>query len=138
MGKWYVHGYTPTFLDSDAYNPVEIYEMADDGRILTTYQFNDGGFDGKQKTYRPVAKVFDKESNAEWRMRFFGVINTPYLILYVSDDYQYTVIGVPGRDMAWIMSRSPEIAADQYASLRRELETRDFDLESFTRGRHAP
>lgn len=138
MGLWYVHGYTPTFLDPEAYNPTETYEMAEDGRILTTYQFNDGGFDGEQKTYRPVAKVFDTESNAEWRMRFFGVINTPYLILHVSDDYRYTVIGVPDRDMAWIMSRSPEIAPDQYAMLLQELEARDFDLSTFKRGQHSP
>ncbi len=136
MGKWYVHGYTPTLIDPAAYNPTETYERAADGRILTTYQFNAGDFDGKQKTYRPVARIFDKESNAEWRMRFFGVINAPYLIIYVSEDYRYTVIGHPDRDLAWIMSRSPEIAEDQYGQLLSELEKRNFDLSTFRRGFH--
>ena len=136
MGKWYVHGYTPTALDSEAFNPTETYAMAGDGRILTTYQFNAGSFVGKQKTYRPVARVFDKTSNAEWRMRFFGVINSAYLILYVDEAYQFTVIGHPDRELAWIMSREPQIDEARYDSLRQELSARAFDLSEFRRAEH--
>ncbi len=110
MGDWYVHGYTPTALDRDAYNPVESYALNSDGTIATTYRFNQGAFDGPVKVYHPKAKVFDPLTNAEWRMRFFGIITSPYLILYVSADYQETVIGHPDRDLAWIMAREPEIA----------------------------
>ncbi|GAB5559606.1 MAG: hypothetical protein SynsKO_12530 [Synoicihabitans sp.] len=138
MGKWYVHGFTPTALDREAYNPTETYALGEDGKILTTYEFNAGGFEGKKKTYRPVATVFDRQSQAEWRMRFFGIINAPYLILYVSEDYRYTVIGHPDRDMAWIMSRSPKIEDARYQSLLRELKNRDFDLSDFKRGEHRP
>ena len=50
MGKWYVQGYTPTALDRNAWNPTESYELLEDGRIQTTYQFRKGGEAGKLKT----------------------------------------------------------------------------------------
>ena len=136
MGLWYVHGYTPTVLDPNAFNPTEEYELMEDGRIQTTYRFRADHPFGQEKVFRPVAKIFDTKTNAEWRMRFFGVINAPYLILFVDDDYRYTVIGHPDRDLAWIMSRSPEIEPAQYERLLAELTQRDFDLTTFKRGVH--
>ncbi|MEM9159462.1 MAG: lipocalin family protein [Verrucomicrobiota bacterium] len=131
MGKWYVQGYTPTALDRNAWNPIERYELLDNGRIQTTYQFRKGGEDGKLKTYKPVGTVYDEESNAEWRMRFFGVINAAYYIVYVDPRYEFSIIGHPNKKYAWVMSRDREIAADVYRSLVKELEDRDYDLSNF-------
>ena len=136
MGTWYVHGYTPTAIDGDAYNPTETYVRGADGRIETTYRFNAGGFDGKEKVYHPTGRVFDSESNAEWRMTFFGLITSPYLILYVNGDYTQTVIGHPNRDLAWIMTRSPQIEETTYETLRQELERRNFNLSKLQRAQH--
>ena len=138
MGTWYVHGYTPTVIDQNAFNPTETYQRGKNGRILTTYRFNAGAAEGPAKEYHPKGRVFDQTSNAEWRMTFFGVITSPYLILYVNDDYTQTVIGHPGRTMAWIMTRSPEIDEATYVTLRAELETRAFDLIKFQRATHGP
>ena len=135
MGKWYVHGYTPTFLDREAYNPTETYEMGEDGKILTTYNFRKGGFEGPEKTYRPVGKSVS-ESNAEWRMRFFSIISAPYLILHVDEEYKYTLIGHPNREMAWLMSRSSKISDEKYQELLKKLEAQDYDLSTFVRAEH--
>ena len=136
MGTWYVHGYTPTAIDPEAYNPTETYELRDDGTILTTYRFNAGAFDGPAKDYHPKGRIFDETSNAEWRMRFFGIITSPYLILYVNDDYTRTVIGHPDRELAWIMTRSPTIDEATYTALRKELVQRNFDLSKLQRAAH--
>ena len=133
MGTWYVHGYTPTMLDRNAHNTTESYELDDKGRILTTYQFRKGAFDGPLKTYKPIGKVADTETNAEWRMRFFTVISAPYLVLYVDSNYAHTLVGHPNRKMAWLMSRSPSISDEHYAELVKQLEDRDFDLGEFVR-----
>ncbi|MDG2170874.1 MAG: lipocalin family protein [Opitutales bacterium] len=136
MGTWYVHGYTPTVLDRNAFGATESYELDDKGRILTTYQFRKGAFDGPLKTYKPVGKVVNAETNAEWKMRFFTVISAPYLVLYVNADYTETLVGHPNLKMAWLMSRSPEITEDRYADLIKELENRSFDLTDFVRVPH--
>jgi apolipoprotein D and lipocalin family protein len=137
MGDWYVHGYTPTALDPNAFNPVETYTLDLDGTIATTYRFNKGGFDGPVKTYHPRARVFDRTSNAEWRMLFFGIINSPYLILHVSDDYQETVVAHPNRKLAWIMTRTSPITDARYAALKGVLEARNFELSKLIRAQHA-
>ena len=133
MGLWYVHGYTPTRLDRNAYNATEKYELDKKGRIRTTYQFRQGSSDGKLKTYRPVGKVVNSDSNAEWKMRFFGVLSASYLILYVDSEYEYTLIGHPNRKMAWLMSREPSIADEDYLELVKELKSREFELNAFVR-----
>jgi len=136
MGSWYVYGYTPTMLDRDAYGATETYELRDDGKIQTTYRFRKGGPEGKEKTYRPVGWVHDSTSNAEWRMRFFGVFTAPYYVVYVSEDYQYTIIGHPNKRLAWIMGRSPQIASARYDALKARLASLDYDLSGFERIDH--
>jgi apolipoprotein D and lipocalin family protein len=55
MGDWYVIAHIPTFIEDEAFNGVESYRLDTDGTIATTYVFNNGGFDGPLKTYRPPA-----------------------------------------------------------------------------------
>lgn len=136
MGTWYVHGYTPTFMDKNAYDATETYSLDEDGKIQTTYRFRKGGHDAKWKTMSPTGWVHDKETNAEWRMRFFGIFTAPYYILYVSPDYTETVIGHPDRDLAWVMTRSPELNARAYERLSMELSTRDYDMAKVERVPH--
>ena len=70
MGDWYVVAGQLTWLEKEAYNGVETYELKEGGKIATTYTFRKGGFDGPVKTYHPSGYVFNRESNAEWRMQF--------------------------------------------------------------------
>ena len=44
-----------------------------------------------------VAKVYDKESNAEWRVPFFKVLKIKYFVIDLDSDYQWAVIGHPSR-----------------------------------------
>ncbi len=136
MGMWYVHGYTPTAIDNDAWNGTEIYERLPNGKIKTTYEFRKGSTEGKLKTYHPVGTIVNTGTNAEWRMRFFGIINAAYYILYVDSKYTFTVIGHPNKKYAWIMSRGPEIGEERYSELRNELLEREYDLSNFERMRH--
>lgn len=127
MGLWFVVGYTPILVDKEAYNGVEHYYLADNGKIRTTYQFRDGGFDGKLKTYTPVGKVYDTETNAEWRMQFVWPFNAQYIILYLADDYSRTIIAHPNRKYAWIMQREPTISDSKYQEMIEKLVAEGFD-----------
>ncbi len=137
MGKWYVHGYTPTSLDPDAYDATETYELGDDGKILTTYRFRKSATAEKWKVYHPKGWVVNEETGSEWRMRFFGLFTAPYYILYVDHEHAETVVGHPDKDMAWIMTRSSEIAEADYERLKQELVERAYDLAKLQRVAHA-
>jgi apolipoprotein D and lipocalin family protein len=121
MGDWYVIGSIPIDFwfasEAGAHNGVERYELRDDGRIQTTYTFRRDGFDGEEQQFRPVAWVHNTETNAEWRMQFLWPFRSAYLIAYLDDEYQYTVIGVPNRNNVWIMSRRADISDEEYTRL---------------------
>lgn len=107
MGDWYVVANIPTFLERNAWNALEQYELRDDGAIQTTFSFNRGAADGPRRTFHPVGFVQDTESNAVWGMRFVWPILAEFRILYVDEDYTRTIIGRRRRDFLWIMTRTP-------------------------------
>ena len=128
MGDWYVIAHIPAFLERNAYNAVESYRLREDGRIATTFSFNDGGFDGERKTYQPTGFVIDRESNAVWGMRFIWPIKADYRIVHVDADYRHTIIGRNKRDYVWVMARTPQIPAQDMAQLTRIIASQGYDI----------
>jgi apolipoprotein D and lipocalin family protein len=133
MGDWYVLAHIPIeipfFSEANAYNGVESYRLTDEGIIETTYRFRQGGFDGSEVVFNPRAWVHDDQTNAEWRMQFVWPFRAAYLIAYVDDNYRSTIIGVPNRRNAWIMSRSPQASDAELAALTSKLVDLGYDTE---------
>jgi apolipoprotein D and lipocalin family protein len=117
MGEWYVIASIPTFLEKDAYNAIEKYELNDDGTIATTFTFRKGDFDGKHKKYEPKGWVTDTDSNAVWGMQFIWPIKADYRIVYLTPDYSQTIVARNKRDYVWIMARTPGISDEDYQEL---------------------
>jgi len=117
MGDWYVLGNIPTFIEKTAYNSVESYELDADGTIATTFSFNKGALDGPAKVYHPRAFIRDTQTNAVWGMQFIWPIKAEYRVLFISPDYDQTVIGRSKRDYLWIMARTPNLAEADYQAL---------------------
>jgi apolipoprotein D and lipocalin family protein len=138
MGNWYVIANIPTFIETDAYNAVESYKLAEDGTIETTFRFNKGGFEGPLKTYTPRGFIEDKKSNAVWGMQFIWPFKAEYRIIYLSDDYEQTIIGRTQRDYVWIMARRPAISEEDYKRLVTFLEEQGYGSEKIRRVPHAP
>jgi apolipoprotein D and lipocalin family protein len=128
MGDWYVIANIPTYFEKDAYNPIESYRLASDGTIETTFTFRDGGFDGKEKIYRPRGFVVDRDSNAIWGMQFIWPVKAEYRILHVSDDYRETIIGRTKRDYVWIMARTPQISDNDFQRLMKIIADQGYDI----------
>ena len=114
MGDWYVIASIPTFIETEAYNAVENYQLDEDGTIATTFTFRKGGFEGEEKRYTPRGFVGDDPSNAIWGMRFIWPIKADYRIAHLDDDYSETIIARNKRDYVWIMARTPEISDEAY------------------------
>ncbi|MEX1116883.1 MAG: lipocalin family protein [Akkermansiaceae bacterium] len=133
MGDWYVIAHIPTFIEKDAFNAVERYEISDDGNIATTFFFNRGDFDGPLKTYHPRGFVHNRATNAEWRMQFVWPFKAAYLITYLDEDYETTIIGVPNRNYAWIMARTKTLPDAQFAKLGKILADTGHDITKLRR-----
>jgi len=114
MGDWYVIANIPTFIETNAYNAMESYRLAEDGTVATTFSFRKGGFEGERKTYHPTGYIIDTQSNAVWGMQFIWPIKADYRIVFVDESYSQTVIGRTARDYVWLMARTPEIPDPDY------------------------
>jgi apolipoprotein D and lipocalin family protein len=133
MGPWYVIASIPTFLEKNAHNAVESYELNPDGTIATTFTFHKGAFDGPVKTMRPRGWVKDTASNARWGMQFIWPIKAEYLIAHVDDQYTQTIIARSARDYVWIMARKPTISEDDYRRLLGMVGTMGYDTAKVQR-----
>jgi apolipoprotein D and lipocalin family protein len=133
MGDWHVIAHIPTFIEKRAHNAVERYRLADDGTIPTTFVFHQGGPDGPLKTYRPRGFVHNPGINTEWRMRFVWPFKAAYLIVYLDDGYETTIIGVPDRSHAWIMARAKTLPEARYNDLVAFLADTGHDVSKLRR-----
>ena len=138
MGDWYVIATIPTFLERDAYNPIETYQRDNDGTIATTFTFNKGSLNGPSKIYRPRGFVKDKRTNAIWDMQFVWPIKADYRIVYLDDNYQQTIIGRNSRDYVWIMARSAQISDQIYGELRAFVTDLGYDPELLRKAPQQP
>ena len=137
MGNWYVIGFIPIsflfFSEEGAHNGLESYRLTDEGVIETTYTFRQGAFDGPEKRLTPKGWVHDQETNAEWRMQFLWPFKAAYLIVYLDEDYQKTIIGVPDRKYVWIMSRDPNLSGADYQQMLDHVAALGYDVERVQR-----
>ena len=76
----------------------------------------------------PTGFVSD-EDPAIWKMRFLWPFKADFRVLYVSEDYQTTIIGRQKRDYLWIMARSPQLDAKTYEHLLGVARARGYTLD---------
>jgi apolipoprotein D and lipocalin family protein len=133
MGDWYVLANIPTFIEKGAHNAIETYKMNDDGTIATTFSFYQDSYNGEKKVYNPKGFVRNKETNAEWGMRFIWPIKADYRIVYVDSEYSQTIIGRNARDYVWIMARTPTISDADYSKLVKLVKEQGYDISKLKR-----
>jgi apolipoprotein D and lipocalin family protein len=127
MGKWYVIAAIPTFIESDSYNAVESYTLSPDGKIETTYRQRKGSFDGKVKVMHPTGTVVPNTGNAVWGMQFVWPIKAEYIITFLSDNGQQTIVARNKRDYVWIMARTPTLPDEEFQALVARVKAMDYD-----------
>lgn len=136
MGDWYVIAHIPTYPEREAYAAVESYALRPDGRIQTTFRFRRGSLEGPRKTMRPIGTVRPDGNGAVWDMQFVWPIQAEYVIVYLDEDYQQTIIGRSKRDYVWLMARTPDIPDADYKARIRQIEALGYDISKIRRVPH--
>lgn len=125
MGRWYVLGHIPTFLDRDTVNNMEEYTWNNETQsieIVFSYcnrVVNDNGeaVAGPRKTVEQIGKIENAEST-EWslsvKLLVYWSVSLRYLIIGLDEgieegSYQHCMIGVSDRSGLWIMSRNSDV-----------------------------
>lgn len=133
MGAWYVIAHIPPGKTENAYNAIERYSHTDSNTVETVYTYRDKSFDNAQQTIRPTATVVPGTNDAIWGMQFIWPIKLQYVISYVDDDYQKTIVARAKRDYVWIMARKPIIDDATYKALVERVDDLGYDTNKLRR-----
>ncbi|WP_303636820.1 MULTISPECIES: lipocalin family protein [Stenotrophomonas] len=120
MGTWYVIGRVPNFIERGHVTSVNQYTLRDDNKVSITYRYRDG-FGEPLQEVRARASVDPDSGNHSWRTWFYRVVPTHSRVLEVAPDYSWALIGYPGREMAWIFARQPDMDKALYKELAERL-----------------
>ena len=132
MGDWRVIGEIPYFAEKGAVDSVESYSLLPDGSIHNWFTCRKGSFRAPVSKITAHAYVVNKQTNAEWRVKFLGgLVSASYLIIDLDPDYQWTVVGHPSRNYGWIMAREKTMPEATYAAILKRLAAQGYDPSRF-------
>jgi apolipoprotein D and lipocalin family protein len=142
MGKWYEIAKIPNrFQKKCAGDTTAEYELRADGTVLVVNSCLDQ--EGKRMVAKGIAKVTDPVTHAKLKVSFVRFLGMnlfwgDYWIVGLDREYQYAVVGVPGRKYGWILSRKPELSNEEWIAVKDISRSQGYNLGDFERTRHLP
>ena len=133
MGDWRVIANIPYFAEKGCVDSIESYALRPDGKIENWFTYRKKTLDAPQKTIRAQATVVNPQTNAEWKVKFFGLISAQYFVIDLDANYQWTVIGHPSRNYGWIMAREKTLPNATYEALLDRLAAQGYDPGRFVK-----
>lgn len=145
MGHWYQIAFYPNqFQKQCVGNVTADYKLLPYGQVDVTNEClkADGSKDeasGRARLQQPRflgIPVDEPYSTARLEVRFapsllswLPLVWAPYWVIQLADDYRYTVVSEPTRQYLWILSRTPQMAPQDYAHIKSQLLEQGFDVE---------
>lgn len=132
MGRWYVIANIPYFFEKGNVGAYVEYQRKGDG-IIDRYFAHPHDFSHAIAKTSGHGYVVAGTHDAEWRVTFFWPIYVTYPILYVSPDYQYALVGYPGRSLGWVFARKPLVSNARLRALLARFAAQGYDISKFRR-----
>ena len=132
LGKWYEIAAIPqSFQKKCVGNTTAVYDTAPDGLIAVVNTCDTAS--GSPSIANGRAKVIDTNSNSKLKVTFVNFLGWQFLlggnywILAIGDNYSYAIVGAPGRDYAWVLSRTPDMTNEKIIEANQALVAQGFD-----------
>jgi apolipoprotein D and lipocalin family protein len=132
-GKWYeIARYPNRFQRGCSGDVTANYTLRPDGKITVLNQCRTEK--GSTKSAKGTARVAsEKGPNTKLRVSFFWPFYGNYWIMELDENYEWAVIGEPGRDYLWILSRKPKMDDTLYNSLLEKIRAQGYDTSRLVR-----
>ena len=132
IGRWYEIARLPNSFQKKCADTVYAdYTMREDGKIEVINRCRKAS--GEYTTAKGKAKIVDKKTNAKLKVTFFWPFYGDYWILDLGPNYEYAVVGEPGRKYLWILSRSPRMDDALFQQLLQKMAAKGFNTEMMIR-----
>jgi apolipoprotein D and lipocalin family protein len=135
VGLWYEIAKIPnSFQDQCAYGTTAEYKLQKDGSIQVINKCYDEN--GEADIADGVANIVDKKTNAKLEVSFFSILGIrpfwgDYWIIGLDENYQWAVVGTPGRKYGWILSRTPSLPDETLQKIFSILKEQNYNPDSF-------
>jgi apolipoprotein D and lipocalin family protein len=133
MGDWRVIASIPSSADKDHVDAIESYALRPDGTIENWFTYRKKSFGAPQKTIHTQAVVVNKETNAEWRVKSYGVFAADLFVIDLEPNYQWAVIGHPSRNFGLILAREKTLPPATYENVLDRLAAQGYDPGRFVK-----
>jgi apolipoprotein D and lipocalin family protein len=136
LGTWYEIASYPQWFQKGCVAVKAEYSLRDDGAIRVINSCRKETFDGELKVAKGKAWVVEPLTNAKLKVRFFWPFSGDYWIIDLGADYEYAVVGAPGRDYLWILSRTPVMSKAVLDGILARLEAQGYDTTRLVPMKH--
>ncbi len=133
LGTWYEIASFPQSFQRGCTGTTATYSLKDDGEIEVLNRCRKGSLSGRESTALGRARVTDESTNARLEVSFFGPFWGDYWIVDLGADYEYAVVGHPGRAYLWILSRAPTMQDAVYGGILERLVAQGYDPDRLVR-----
>jgi len=126
VGQWYeIARYPNRFQRSCSGDVTATYSLLPGGKVSVVNLCRNAN--GGLERIRGTARVVDRKTNAKLKVTFFWPFAGDYWILDLGSAYEYAVVGEPGRNYLWVLSRTPQMDDAAYQRIMTRLEARGLD-----------
>jgi apolipoprotein D and lipocalin family protein len=136
VGAWYEIASFPQSFQKGCVATTATYTVRADGDIDVINRCRKDALDGPEKSALGRARVVDRATNAKLEVSFFRPFWGDYWIVDLGADYDWAVVGHPGRDYLWILSRAPTIPDATYEGILARLKEQSYDTSRLKRTLH--
>ena len=127
LGKWYEIARYPNRFEKACVAVTADYSLRDDGKVRVVNECRKGSLEGPIKRIEGKAWIVDASTNAKLKVQFFWPFRGAYWIIDLGKDYEYAVVGHPGRKYLWVLSRTPNMEPEIYEEILRRLPRQGYD-----------
>lgn len=133
LGNWYEIATIPARFQKGCVGVTATYTARPDGKIGVVNRCRKLTLDGEEKSISGKAWVADPRTNAKLKVQFFWPFSGSYWIIELDPEYRYAVVGHPGRNYLWILSRTPQMDEAVYATLVERIAGHGYDVSRIVR-----
>ncbi len=131
-GTWYEIATIPASFQKGCVASTATYTLRADGEVDVVNRCRSETLDGPERTARGTAWSADP-SNAKLVVQFFWPFRGDYWVIDLGADYEYAVVGHPGRNYLWILSRTPAMSDATYRGILERLAAQGYELSRIVR-----
>lgn len=141
VGRWYEIAKIPNRFQSQCISDTTAtYTRNANGSIAVVNRCRIRG--GEFEEAHAIARVADARSTAKLEVSFFSLLGWRpvwgnYWVLALGPDYDYAVVGEPGRRYGWILARTPTLPDATRAQIDRQLRELSYPPELFENSLHS-